>query len=221
MQRGTTYITKDDFFPAFHRAFTQAITEKNIQAGFKGSGLVPLSAESVLSKLNIKLHTPTPPGSLPTIPPAWTSQTPNNLTEATSQSELIKNQIARHQNSSPTSILEAVEHLSKGARGFMHQIALLKSENQILREENNLLSRRRRAKKTRLKQGGSLTVAEGEDIQSQREATAQIEEETRRSSGRRPRTETGQRRCGVCGRTGYNARTCHSDKEMSKEGNSE
>lgn len=37
MRRGTTHITKDDFFPAFHRAFTQAATEKNIQAGLISS----------------------------------------------------------------------------------------------------------------------------------------------------------------------------------------
>ncbi|OHW95424.1 hypothetical protein CSPAE12_05932, partial [Colletotrichum incanum] len=37
-------------------------------------------------------------------------------------------------------------------------------DNQTLREENNLLSRRRRAKKTRLRQGGSLTLGEGEDM---------------------------------------------------------
>ncbi|KAK1842428.1 transposase [Colletotrichum chrysophilum] len=191
IRRGNTHITKEDFFPAFREAFTQALTEKNIQRGFRGAGLVPLGAESVISKLDVKLHTPTPPGSLPTTPPTWTSQTLNNLTEVSSQSELIKRRISRHQNSSLTSIIEAVEHLSKGAHGFMHQIALLRSENKILREENNLLSRRRRAKKTRLRQGGSLTIAEAEDLQSQREAIAQIEEETRWSSGRRPRTETG------------------------------
>ncbi|KAK1837529.1 transposase [Colletotrichum chrysophilum] len=217
MRRGNTHITKEDFFPAFREAFTQALTVKNIQGGFRGAGLVPLSAESVLSKLDVKLNTPTPPGSLPATPSAWTSQTPNNPIEASSQSELIKRRISSHQNSSPTSIIEAVEHLSKRARGFMHQIALLRSEVQILREENNLLSRRRRTKKTSLRQGGSLTVAEAEDLQLQREATAQIEEETRRSSGCRPRTEIGKRRCGVCGNTGHNARTCQFIEETSNE----
>ncbi|KAH9225081.1 hypothetical protein K456DRAFT_59760, partial [Colletotrichum gloeosporioides 23] len=73
----------------------------------------------VLLKLNVKLHTLTPPGSPIITPPPWTSQTPNNLTEASSQSELIKNQISCYQNSSLTLIIKAVEHLSKGARGFM------------------------------------------------------------------------------------------------------
>ncbi|KAH9234484.1 hypothetical protein K456DRAFT_1948143 [Colletotrichum gloeosporioides 23] len=70
MRQGNTYIIKEDFFPAFRNAFTQALTVKNIHRGFRGAGLIPLSAESILLKLNVKLHTPTPPGSLPTTPPA-------------------------------------------------------------------------------------------------------------------------------------------------------
>ncbi|KAK1638453.1 hypothetical protein BDP81DRAFT_424998, partial [Colletotrichum phormii] len=97
---------------------------------------------------------------------------------------------------------------------IIYRNTLLEAENKTLREENNLLSRRRRSKKTRLRQGGSLTIAEADDLQSQKEAIAQIKEETRRSNGRRPRTETGQRRCGVCGNTGHNARTCPFQKEI-------
>ncbi|KAF6812738.1 transposase [Colletotrichum musicola] len=87
----------------------------------------------------------------------------------------------------------------------------------MLREENNILSRRQRAKETRLRQGGSLTIAEAEDLQSQREATAQIKEETRQRSGRRPRTKTGQRRYSVYRNTGHNTRTCQFVKETSNE----
>ncbi|KAH9242537.1 hypothetical protein K456DRAFT_1804688, partial [Colletotrichum gloeosporioides 23] len=62
MRQGNTYITKEDFFPAFHKAplHTQALTVKNIQGGFRGARLIPLSAESILLKLNMKLHTLTP-----------------------------------------------------------------------------------------------------------------------------------------------------------------
>ncbi|KZL83452.1 transposase, partial [Colletotrichum incanum] len=207
MRRGVTHITKEDFFPAFREAFTQALTEKNIRGGFRGAGIVPLNAESVLSKLDVKFHTPTPPGSLPTSPQPWVSRTPNNPIEATSQSTLTKDRIARHQNSSPTPINNAIDQILKGALGVMHQYTLKEAENKTLREENNTLSRRRRAKKTRLQQGGSLIIADAEDIQSQRDATAQIHEETRRSSGRKPRLGSGQRRCSICGNTGHNART--------------
>ena len=97
----------------------------------------------------------------------------------------------------------------------MHQIALLRSENQTLREENALLSQCRRAKKRHLREGGSLTVREGQNIQRQSEVDMQIQEEMPQKSGRKGRTETKARRCGVCGKTGHNSRTCQINVEMS------
>ena len=56
-----THITKDDFIPAFRVAFEEVFTEKNIKGGFRGAGLVPLDPETIISKLDVKLRTPTPP----------------------------------------------------------------------------------------------------------------------------------------------------------------
>ncbi|KAL0929782.1 transposase [Colletotrichum truncatum] len=217
MRRGTTHISKEDFFAAFHEAFKQSFTRKNIQGGFRGAGLVPLNAESVLSKLDVKFRTPTPEEGVPQTPDPWISRTPSNPSEARSQSTFIKSRISRHRSSSLASIYSAVSKLARGTEGLGHRVALLESEVQILREENAILSRRRRAKKTRLQKGGSLTISTGEDIQSQREADTQLQEETRRSSGRKVRSETTHRRCGVCGNTGHNARTCQFIKETSEE----
>jgi hypothetical protein len=114
--------------------------------------------------LDLKLKTPTPSNSRPSTAQPWVSQTPNNVSEASSQSIFIKNRIARHQNSSPTSIYKAVDHITKGASKFMHQLALLKAENQSLRQANETLSKRRRAKKTRLRQGGSLSQQDAEAL---------------------------------------------------------
>ncbi|KAL0936162.1 transposase [Colletotrichum truncatum] len=221
MRRGTTHISKEDFFAAFHEAFKQSFTRKNIQGGFRGAGLVPLNAESVLSKLDVKFRTPTPEEGVPQTPDPWISRTPSNPSEARSQSTFIKSRISRHRSSSPASIYSAVSKLARGTEGLGHRVALLESEVQILREENAILSRRRRAKKTRLQKGGSLTISTGEDIQSQREADTQLQEETRRSSGRKVRSETTHRRCGVCGNTGHNARTCQFIEETSEEQESE
>ncbi|KAL0929342.1 transposase [Colletotrichum truncatum] len=221
MRRGTTHISKEDFFAAFHEAFKQSFTRKNIQGGFRGAGLVPLNAESVLSKLDVKFRTPTPEEGVPQTPDPWISRTPSNPSEARSQSTFIKSRISRHRSSSPASIYSAVSKLARGTEGLGHRVALLESEVQILREENAILSRRRRAKKTRLQKGGSLTISTGEDIQSQREADTQLQEETRRSSGRKVRSETTHRRCSVCGNTGHNARTCQFIEETSEEQESE
>jgi hypothetical protein len=44
------------------------MTESNIKGGFRGAGLVSLSAEYVVSKLDVKLHTLTPPEGTPELP---------------------------------------------------------------------------------------------------------------------------------------------------------
>jgi hypothetical protein len=215
MRASITHITKEDFFPAFFAAHKAAITPENIQGGFRGAGLVPFDPEKVISQLDIRLKTPTPSNSRPGSAHAWVSKTPNNPIEASSQTTLIRTRIAQHQNSSPTEILRAVDILAKGTSKVMHQLALLRAENQSLRAANESLSKRRRTKKQRLRQGGSLSVEDAQNLLGQREVEVQIKEETRAGSGRKPRVETRARRCGACGEPGHNARTCQLVVETS------
>jgi hypothetical protein len=56
-------------------------------------------------------------------------------------------------------------------------------------------------------------------LQIQRELFDQIEDEMRINGGRKRRVETKERRYGVYGQTGYNARTCDMDVESSEEDN--
>jgi hypothetical protein len=70
------HITKDDFFPAFKAAFEAIFIEKNVKGGFRGAGLVPFNPEAVISKLDVKLQMPTPPGTSDGPPQPWVSQTP-------------------------------------------------------------------------------------------------------------------------------------------------
>ena len=67
----------------------------------------------VLSKLAVKLRTPTPLNSRAGTPHPWVFPTPHKHREANSQSTLIKTRIANHKNSSLTSILAAVDQLTK------------------------------------------------------------------------------------------------------------
>jgi len=220
MRASITHITKEDFFPAFLAAHQAAITPDNVRGGFRGAGLVPFDPEKVISQLDVRLMTPTPSNSRPGSAHTWVSKTPNNPTEAFSQSTLIKTRISRHQNSSSTEILRAVDVLAKGTL-IMHKMALMQAEIRDLRAANEALSKRRRAKKQRLRQGGSLSVQNAQDIQGQREVEVQFKEETQAGSSRKSRTETRARRCGNCGEPGHNARTCQVVVETSKEDNSE
>ena len=81
----------------------------------------------------------------------WVSQTPHNPTEALSQTAFVKSRIRGHQGSSPTPIFQAVKHMAKGIEAMAHEMTLIKEENHNLRNANEALSKRRRAKKTRVR----------------------------------------------------------------------
>jgi hypothetical protein len=74
MRAHIIHITKDDFFPAFYAVFNIAMTESNIQGGFRGAGILPFDPECVISTLDLKLRTPTPPSSRPSSAQPWVSQ---------------------------------------------------------------------------------------------------------------------------------------------------
>lgn len=221
MKSHINHVTKVDFLIGFKEAFFASLTEENIKAGFRGAGLVPIDQEVVLSKLDIRLRTPSPLGSPSADPTPWVSQTPSNPIEATSQSEFIKGRIAHHQSSSPTPIFSAMDQMAKGTQAIMHSMTLLTAEVHSLRKANKELSRRRRAKKTHVRLGGSLSVQDGLAEIDQKDADVQLEQEMREYSGRKKRVETGRRCCSKCGKPGHNARTCQEDREMSNVHRSE
>jgi hypothetical protein len=209
------HVSKLEFLCSFRQAFFASITKRNIQGGFAGAGLVPYDPERVLSKLDVKLHTPTPPTSRPGTAQSWVFQTPHNPRETDSQSTLIKTRIANHQNSSPTSMLAAVDQLTKGTMAVMHQVALLRSENASLRKANEVLSKRRRAKRTRVQLGGSLTIQDAQNIVGQEAVSGEGVQEMQPSGSGAGGVRTRVRCCGVCGKPGHNARTCQEVAEAS------
>jgi hypothetical protein len=77
-RRCVIQVKKETFLSAFQIAFNKAITKDNMQAGFRGAGLVPHDPERVLSKLNVVLRTPTP---LPPEATPWESKTPVTIKE--------------------------------------------------------------------------------------------------------------------------------------------
>jgi hypothetical protein len=209
------HITKIEFFLAFTTAYKESITAQNAQAGFRGAGLVPFNPQAVISKLDVRLRTPTP-----TRPPSsdanpWVSQTPSNPIEALSQTTLVRNRIARHQGSSPTPLFETVTALAKGTERMAHEMTLLSAEVRTLRAANEALSKRRRAKKTRVRQGGALTVEDAQDVLAQKEAEEQARRDKRSEGGRQNEGQPSKRRCGTCNQTGHNARTCQEAIDIS------
>lgn len=129
IRAGITYIAKEDFLPAFYVAFYEAMTENNVRGGFRGAGLVPMSPKWVILQLDVQLRTLTPVEGVPELPEPQVSRTLQNPIEASSQLEYIKGRIARHQGSSLTLIMDALDCFAKGMYGIIHQLALLKLEN--------------------------------------------------------------------------------------------
>jgi len=66
---------------------------------------------------------------------------------------------------------------------IMHKVALLRSRITKLEEANERLSKRCKAKKTRLQKGGSLSVQEAEDLVGRINVDSQQSEEIGSSSG--------------------------------------
>jgi len=57
-----------------------------------------------------------------------------------------------------------VDQLAKGIMAVIHKVALLRIEVSVLRKANKELNKRRRAKKTRVRLRGSLTVQEAQEL---------------------------------------------------------
>src|SRR6266566_4460122 len=56
------HIIKPDFFVYFHITFFAIFNEENVRTGFQGISLILFNPDVMISKLDIKLYTPTPTG---------------------------------------------------------------------------------------------------------------------------------------------------------------
>jgi hypothetical protein len=216
IRRSVTHVTKTEFLPAFYTARQAAMPESNIRGGFRGAGIYLFNPENVISKLDVQLRTPTPPGDNISQAQPWTPKTPRTVTETISHSEYLERRIRRHHSSSPESILEAMQCLTKAVMKKMHKIKLIEAKNQELQEANAVLSRRKRGKRTRLQDSGNMTVGIGQDQIDQIDVDTQVVAELSRSRGRGKSVGPGVRRCGVCGKTGHNARSCQEVIEVTE-----
>ena len=202
------HITKLEFLPAFKAAFTRSFTSANICSAFRGAGLVPLQPDVVLSKLDVRLRTPTPDALLEA---PWEAKTPSNVRELEAQSTLIRDCVRRHKSSSPASIIQAIGQLKKGAEVIMLSAELMRDRIASLERANEAATKRRQRKKKRIQKRGTLTKGEGEDILAQKEADQQIEHEQRQGGERSGLSRQALARCKRCRETGHNSRTCKKD----------
>ena len=122
--------------------------EENVQAGFRATGLMPYDPEIVINSLDFRPRTPTPSSSRPTSAASTNPTTPKTAKDAVRSSTELKSRIATHQNSSPSQLYDLVDAQAKGISTLAHQMILLKAEVKNLRTANEILSKRRKTKKT-------------------------------------------------------------------------
>jgi hypothetical protein len=87
-------------------------------------------------------------------------------------------------------------------------VTLLIAENRTLRVVNEALSKRQRAKKTRVCQGGTLTIEDVQDIIAQKDIDEQVRRDIRTEEGNRGERQPSKRRYETCRKAGHNTRTC-------------
>jgi hypothetical protein len=101
-----------------------------------------------------------------------------------------------------------------------HEITLLSTEVHTFRAANKALSKRRRAKKARVRQGGALTIEDTQDIITQKDMDEQVRRDICAAGGSRGEGQPFGRCCGTCGKAGHNTRTCQEDIDISSASDS-
>ena len=200
------HIDKERFLPAFRDAFRDVFTSNNCKKAFEAAGLVPIDAQRVIDRLDVRLHTP-PQEALPETP--WQSKTPSNSYEFGSQSKLVKDSFVR----SLTTAQESFSKLIKGAEEMLHKNVLIEARVRELEEQLAEVTKRRGRKRKRIQTGGTLDFGAGASQAAKNTAASRTVSKKASGEGRQEKAQPGQRRCGTCGETGHNARTCQKEVE--------
>jgi hypothetical protein len=209
-RRRVFHIDKEGFLPAFKDAFFDVFTEANCRKAFEASGLVPINAQVVLDRLEVRLYTPPAP---PLQETQWQSKTPSNTHEFDSQSKLVSNSFTR----SPITAQAGFSQLIKGGELMLHQNALQAARITELEEQLAAITKRKARKRKRLQHGGTLEYGKGAAQVAAEASIATERAKKARGSSNQERAQPALRRCGNCGGTGHNARTCKKDIEISSK----
>ena len=204
MELGRNHIDKLDFLEAFKPARAAALNSSNINSGFAAAGLVPYNPERVLSRLQFKLRTPTPPISETATATRQTPKTPHTMAQLAQEYTTIKGLLKRRSKSPPSPTEQALKRVIKGCQMAMHNAALLASEIKDLRAMSARQKRKRETPRLYIASGGALTAEEGQDrVKRARVADiATLSRVTTQASGRAPP------KCSMCSSLEHTARVC-------------
>lgn len=207
MRLGLNHIDKLDFLEAYPHARIEAFKPNTIKNSFTAAGLVPFDPDRVLSKLNIQLRTPTPPGSQSS---DWEPKTPLNYMQLQKQSSSIKALLRTRSRSPPSPLNTAINQILKACQIGMQSAAILEKEVSELRALNVKQKQKRTRSRRQIPHEGGLLVQEAvELIEAPIEAPiAPVLPQPRRPSPPlQPRTRALPK-CSTCGNEGHKRNAC-------------
>ena len=92
-----------------------------------------------------------------------------------------------------------------------HSSTLLRDQVTQLHRANEAATKRKERKKKIIQKGGTLTIAEGQDIIAQMDVNRQLRGEMRQRRAAAGASGQAPRSCTRCRETGHNSRTCKKD----------
>lgn len=213
---GYNHIDKLDFLADYPRARTEAFQPEIIRNSFKATGLVPVDAERVLSKLNISLRTPTPPSSRPSSRSSqFTPKTPRTVIQLQKQASMLKDLLKQRSHSPPTPSKVMLDQIIKGCAVTMHNAALLAQENANLRAANEKKRQKRKRSTRQIAHEGGLSVEEGLQLVQQQNQPVEDDGVVSHAQGDLPiqQDQPATRappRCSGCREIGHRINSCRN-----------
>jgi hypothetical protein len=193
------HIDKQDFLQIYLGIRETVLSEQNIQAGFRATGLVPACLERVLSSLTV-VRTPSPPGTAADAEVAWTAETPHTTAQLEHQARLIQDRLSRPSQSPTTS---AIRQLIKGCQLAMNSATILTEENRKLRQASQRRQRKEQQRRQYIARRGALRAEEGQLLAAEAERVLQQVEQAGQAS--RPRAPPT---CSKCHEQGHKRTQC-------------
>ena len=211
MRVGINHINKLDFLEAYPLARIEAFKSETIKNSFGAAGLVPFLPERVISKLEIRLQTPTPPASRGSESSRnFTPKTPFTEKELRRQASSIKALLRTRSRSPPSPSDRALNQLVKGFRHTMQGAILLAEENKELRAANEKQKQKRARSKRHIPAEEGLSVQEASALIMQQEEAIKAPPSGPSMPGEsalQPRTKPPRGR-GICRKPGHRRETC-------------
>lgn len=207
MKYGVQLINKLEFLEVYFPARHVGFTSKAIVKSFATAGIEPFNPSRVLSKLTIRLRTPTPePEDTSTFIP----HTPKSRKEFQQQKAAIHDVAASGADDSMDSVISLIDQAFKGCEAQLIERDFFQTENQRLLH----IEESRKEKKSRVrKQLKNMTCVSNEDVLERFPGLFQLPA----SRGNLPNEQIARllgpngkplRKCGICKEAGHRRETC-------------